>query len=398
MTTIKALFWISIASIGYSYFVYPLLLKLAARLFGQQTTETPDIPRDELPFVSMVIAAYREEAVILERLNNIALLDYPSDRLEVIIGVDGNEDMTGDVIRNFADPRVRLQQFPKRRGKASVLNDCVPEARGEIIVFSDANTNMSPDAILQLVKHFADPKVGGVCGQLVLTDPETGKNVDGVYWRYENFLKRTEAKIGGLLGVNGAIYALRRELYEPIPSHTIVDDFLIGMRVHLKGLRLVYEPNAQAFEETAPSIQGEYHRRTRIGAGNFQSLQWLWPLLNPMRGAVSFSFFSHKLMRWLCPVFMLVALCCNIALVRESPFEFLLAIQVAFYMCALIGWQLHAGQGWRKVVRISTMFVAMNVALFVGFFRWIATDLKGTWKRTERGSEAELEKEAVSQS
>jgi len=338
----------------------------------------------ELPTISLVIAAYREEKVILERLKNASLLDYPSDKLEIIIGVDGNEDLTGDLVRTFNDSAINLIQFPVRRGKASVLNDCIPQAKGEIIVLSDANTMMDRDSLRQLVKHFQNPKVGGVCDKLILTDCLSGKNIDGMYWRYENFLKRCEGKLGTLLGVNGAIYAIRKDLYAPIPSNAIIDDFLIGMRIHLKGFRLHYENAAIAREETASSIDSEFHRRARIGAGGFQSLAWLWPLLNPLKGRVSFAFWSHKVLRWVGPALLIAAMGSNIVL-STSPFYMrVLLIHEMFYLSAVLGlWFLH-GNRWQKFARIPAMFVSMNAALLVGFGRFLSGIKSGTWKRTER--------------
>lgn len=389
MMIVKTVFWLSVSGIMYAWVIYPLLVWVLARVSSRRLTSADHVDAEfEWPLVTLVIAAYREESVILDRLNNAVMLDYPSDRLQILIGCDGDEDLTGEVVNHYADERVRLLQYPVRRGKASVLNDTVREARGDIIVFSDANTHMRPDAIKKLVWHFADSEVGGVCGQLVLTDPLTGRNVDGIYWSFENFLKRNEAKIGGLLGVNGAIYAIRRELFSSIPPNTIVDDFLIGMRIHLHHRKLVYEPNAMAFEETAPTISGEFNRRVRIGAGNFQSLRWLLPLLNPKRGTVALTFFSHKLMRWLCPVFLLAGLISNIFLIEDLFYSRTLALQIVFYVSAMAGLKIGGGPGWKKLLRLPTMFVAMNIALLCGFFRLISTTQSGTWQRTER-SEAE---------
>lgn len=388
---VKILFWVSVAGILYAWVVYPVVLLVLSRVMPNRnrSQQVASDQRSEWPSVSIVIAAYKEESVILERLRNTSQLNYPLDQLEVLIGCDGDEDATGEIVRGYDDPRVRLVQYPQRRGKASVLNDTVPQATGQIVVFSDANTNMNPDALKKLIRHFDDPAVGGVCGQLVLTDPETGKNVDGVYWRFENFLKSNEARLGALLGVNGAIYAIRKELYSPIPSNTIVDDFLIGMRIHLRKLKLIYEPDAKAFEETAPSISGEYSRRVRIGAGNLQCLQWLSPLLNPKRGMISLVFLSHKVMRWLCPVLMLIALITNIILVGELSYGRMLGMQILFYTMAIVGLQVGAGSGWKKLFRLPAMFVAMNVALLMGAFRLLGTNQSGTWKRTERTPEAQ---------
>ncbi len=390
MNILQMTFWLAVALVAYSYFVYPLLVWGMARLMPNkmQNNTAVDKRQDaDWPFISIVIAAYREESVIVDRVKNALQLDYPSDKLEIVIGCDGQEDRTGELVSQIDDARIRLRQFPKRRGKASVLNDCVPEARGDIVVLSDANTMMDADALKQLARHFDSPNVACVCGQLILTDSETGKNVDGVYWKYENFIKRCEGKIGALLGVNGAIYALRKEMYQPIPANTIIDDFLIGMRVHLKRKTLVYEKNAIAREETAPSINSEFHRRSRIGAGAFQSLIWLWPLLSPTYGRIAFAYWSHKVLRWFCPMFLLVALIANLILASEPLYAQILGLHVAFYLLAIGGLWFTTGGRWQKVLRIPAMFVSMNAALFVGFFRWISGRQGGMWKRTARTSE-----------
>ena len=385
-----SLFWGSLALIAYAYAGYPLLVWLLsrrhARKIDQDSAETTTKTQSlELPFVSIIIAAYREEDVILDRLNNLAQLDYPIDKLEILIGCDGNEDLTGELISTYDDSRIRLLQFEQRRGKASVLNDCVPAARGEILVFSDANTHMDRQCIHQLVRHFTDESVGGVCGQLILEDAETGKNVDGIYWKYENFLKQCETSLGAVLGVNGALYALRKSLYAPIPPETIIDDFLIGMRVHLADRRLIYDGSAFATEETATSVQAEFKRRIRIGTGGFQSLRHLKGLLSPRYGYVAFAFWSHKLLRWFCPVFMLVALLANLCLLNQTLYQVTLCGQGLFYLSAFLGMKLGTGTGrLRKLCRVPGMFVQMNLALGIGLFRWLCTTQSGTWERTER--------------
>ncbi len=310
-TSLQVVFWIASGIVIYSYVGYPIILGLIAKLRGKTANSDSAVSEsklpEEYPFVSIIIAAFKEESVILERLNNAIQMDYPADRYEVLIGCDGNEDTTGDLVESFNDSRIKLCQYPQRRGKPSVLNDTVPQAKGDILAFSDANTFWERDALKRLVSHFEIKNVGGVCGQLCLTDPHTGENVDGMYWKYENVLKRWEGQIGALLGVNGAIYAIRKDLWEPIPANSIVDDFLIGMRIHLKGLALLFDEKAIANEESAPSIGAEFHRRARIGAGGFQSLCWLSSLLSPKYGYTAFAFWSHKVARWLCPAFLATA-------------------------------------------------------------------------------------------
>ncbi len=386
---IEILFWTSCSLIIYSYAGYPLIPWFLSR--RQRQDNSNQSPEDSspaetgsLPFVSIVIAAYREESVILERLNNLAKLDYPSDKLEILIGCDGNLDLTGELVRSYDDDRVRLVQFEQRRGKSSVLNDCVPQTKGEIIVFSDANTQMDPQCIKQLVKHFQDETIGCVCGQLILEDPVTCNNVDGLYWKYENFLKSCESQLGAVLGVNGALYALRKNLYMPIPSHIINDDFMIGMQVHLAGHRLVYEDAAFAIEESAPSVQAEFQRRTRIGTGAFQSLRYLKGLLNPKHGYIAFAFWSHKVLRWFCPIFMFIALLTNVYLFAHPFYQATLIVQEAFYLMALIGIHFVNGEHHIKLFRVPGMFVQMNYALVIGLFRCMFLQQNGTWERTDR--------------
>lgn len=391
----QTVFWASLALIVYAYAGYPLIIWLLAKGKTREpqvseTTEPSEDSETSLPRVSIVIAAYREEAVILERLNNLARLDYPTDQLEILIGCDGNEDLTGELVSADPNEQIRLIQFEQRRGKSSVLNDCVPEATGEIIVFSDANTEMDPQCIKRLVRHFADETVGCVCGQLILEDPETGKNVDGLYWKYENFLKQCETRLGAVLGVNGAIYALRKSLYQPIPPETIIDDFLIGMRVHLAGKQLLYDETAFAREETATSVQAEFKRRVRIGTGAFQSLRHLKGLLSPRYGYLAFAFWSHKLLRWLCPGFMILALLANLCLLNSPVYQVIFVAQALFYLSAFVGLKFSKGGRLLKLCRVPGMFVQMNLALGIGFFRWLAVQQTGTWERTERSQAANL--------
>ncbi|WP_339728410.1 glycosyltransferase family 2 protein [uncultured Gimesia sp.] len=388
---IQTLFWSSLTLVTYTYAGYPLILWLLSRRREIQAPEESRASRNSpLPRVSIVIAAYREESVILERLNNLAKLDYPSDQLEILIGCDGNEDLTGELVSTYDNAQIRLIQFEPRRGKASVLNDCVPQAAGEIIVFSDANTNMDPQCIKQLVRHFQDETIGCVCGQLILEDPTTGKNVDGLYWKYENFLKHCETKLGAVLGVNGALYALRKSLYSSLPAETVNDDFLIGMRVHLAGRRIIYDDTAFAREETATSVHAEFKRRIRIGTGAFQSLKHLKGLLNPKHGYVAFAFWSHKLLRWLCPAFMLMALVANLCLIQSPIYQMTLLAQGLFYLSAFVGMKFVNGNRYLKLCRVPGMFVQMNLALGIGFCRWLSIRQTGIWDRTERSQTVTL--------
>jgi cellulose synthase/poly-beta-1,6-N-acetylglucosamine synthase-like glycosyltransferase len=367
-----------------AYLLYPIIIWALSRAF-RKPTSPPLLWDREPPFVSLLIAAHDEEACIADRIQNAVTADYPQERLEILIASDGSIDRTNEIVRGFARGNVRLFAYERRRGKAATLNASVPQARGDIIVFSDANTLFEPHAIPRLVRWFKDPRVGVVCGKLILTDPKTGNNVDGLYWRYETFLKQCEGQIGGLLGANGAIYAMRRDLYRPVPDNTIIDDFVIPLYSKIKHrFDIVYDTTAIAHEETAATIDHEFRRRVRIGSGDYQSLVHLWPLLSPLYGWTSFAFVGHKLLRWLSPFFLLFAALSNVFLLTRPLFLATMIAQVVFYATAFVGTRVR-GTSWPiKGIRGVTLFCSVNVALLLGFFRWATKAQTGTWQRTDR--------------
>jgi cellulose synthase/poly-beta-1,6-N-acetylglucosamine synthase-like glycosyltransferase len=386
-TAILLVFCLSAGGVVYAYALYPALLRLLARLFGRLSI--PPSSGAELPFISLLIAAHDEQAVIGERIQNALALDYPPERLEVIIASDGSEDRTAEIVLECRDPRVRLLNFPERRGKALVLNDAMREARGDLVLLSDANTFTDPDAARKLVRWFANPKVGAVCGKLILTDPKSGANADGIYWKYETFLKRHESLLGALLGANGAIYAIRKELFQPIAPNTIVDDFVIPLLAKQRsGCDIIYDTQAIAREESAPNVASEFRRRARIGAGGWQAIGMLWPLLNPARGWIAFTFFSHKVLRWICPFLLIATFVSTLLLSARRVFAVLLVAQVVLYGVALFGDRIPGKTPLGRIAKVVQLFVGMNVALLFGFFRWISGPQTGMWNRTQRQADA----------
>lgn len=382
-------FWTCAALVLYAYAGYPLLIWALSRAPGRRV-DPPSADDAELPTVSLLLAAYNEELVIDDRLRNALVMDYPSEKYEVVVGSDGSTDRTAERVRSFADHGVRLLDYAENRGKATVLNSAMAEVRGEVVLLSDANTHIDPAAARHLVRWFVDPGVGAVVGRLVLVDAATGRNADGLYWKYETFLKRCEGRLGALLGANGAIYALRRDLYVPIPPGTIVDDFVIPLLAKLRtGCRIIYDCEAIAVEETAPDLGAEFHRRARIGAGGFQSIGMLWRLLDPRRGWIAFTFLSHKILRWLCPFFLIGALVANVLLWREPMYRLLLAAQAVFYLGSLIVIVIPAGTRVARPLRLAAMFTSMNAALLVGFWRWLFGRQRAAWKRTARVAEVD---------
>ncbi len=373
--------------VAFAYAGYPVVAFVCSRLFGRKP-DAPSVAEDDLPFVSLLIAARNEDKWIGKRLENALTLEYPLDRFEIVIASDGSTDRTASLVR-AVEARypglVRLLDYPEHRGKSAVLKDAVPLLRGEVVVLSDANTFMKPDAVRRLVEWFAQPDVGVVCGKLVLVDAATGQNADGLYWKYETFLKTCESRLGALLGSNGAIYAVRKRLFPTVPPDTIIDDFYIPLEARRRsGCRIVYDTRAVATEQTAPDVAAEFRRRARIGAGGFQSIGLLWPLLSPAHGWIAASFFCHKVIRWVCPFFLLAALALNAAILHTSAGQVMMVAQLAFYLTAVLGRRITARSRLTRFLKLPAMFVYMNAALFVGFFRWLLGRQKGTWERTDR--------------
>lgn len=380
----------SLAVVAYAYFGYPILVWVLARIFGRERVP-PEVAEGDLPTLSLLVAAYNEEAEIGRRIENALEMDYPADKLEIVIASDGSTDRTNEIVRSYEEFGVKLLAFEKRRGKATVLNDAIPGLSGQIVMLSDANTFTHATAAGHLAAWFQDPSIGVVCGRLVLTDPSTGKNVDSLYWKYETFMKKCESRLGALLGSNGAIYAIRKSLFQGIPTNTIIDDFLIPLLARKRsGCRVIYDRDAVATEETPARLTSEFHRRTRIGAGGFQSMVWLRGLLSPRHGWVSFTFLSHKILRWLCPFALLMAFVTNLLLCRHSAFMYLFVAQVVFYAMAVIAGWLPKGPRILRYPRLATMFTMMNAALLMGFIRWLRSGQSAAWRRTERTTAVDI--------
>ena len=362
----KILFWTVSILIVYTYLLYPLVLSVLAR-FKKEILQKSDI----LPGVSIIVSAYNEEVVIEEKIKNCMELDYPKESLEIIIASDGSDDRTNEIVKRFFDEGVVLADYKERRGKSEVLNRTVPTAKNEIIVLSDANTSFRKDALKMLVRNFGDDRVGCVCGEMKFRNSRENKigELEGFYWKYEVFLKRLEGQRGSLLGANGGIYAIRKRLFEKIPSDTIIDDFVIPMKILEKEYRVLYEPEAIAYEDTAKGVIQEMARRVRIGAGDFQSLILTRQLLNPFRGFSAYAFWSHKVLRWFAPFLLIGALFFNAFLVGEKFYLIVFISQVSFYAMALTG-RMNPKAGRIKIFGMCYYFVSMNIALLAGFFRF----------------------------
>ena len=383
IVSVTAVFWTCVALVVYTYLIYPAVVWLLAK--AQKPLTVPDRETGNLPLVSILIVAHNEESLIASRLDNLLAIDYPKERLQLVVASDGSTDRTNPIVREYSSRHIQLLDFPDRMGKPAVLDSTVHTLAGDIVVLSDANSMMDPQSVRKLVRWFADARVGVACGEIVLIDPPTGRNVDSLYWRYETFLKRCEGKLGALLGASGPLYAIRRTLFPPIPPGTIVDDFVIPLLARLRsGCRIVYDESAIAYEETPADITTEFQRRARIGAGGFHSLPVLWPLLDPRKGWIAFTFFSHKLLRWLCPFFLVAVFVTNLILVDTGIYGVCFALQMLLYGTAYAG-RFHSQRSpVGRAIRLATMFTAMNAALLVGFVRWTTGRQQSAWQRTAR--------------
>jgi biofilm PGA synthesis N-glycosyltransferase PgaC len=380
----SVVFWVSVGFIFYTYIGYYVVLKILSKV--KKAARILDA--SEKPSVSMLIAAYNEEGMIREKLGNCLSLDYPADRIEFLVGSDGSTDRTAAIVRETNDPRIRLFDFDRREGKLSVINKIVPEVRGDVLVFSDANTMYSPDAVRRMTAHFADPQVGGVCGNLKLINPN--ENIGGkgetAYWRYENALKALEGSIRTVFGATGGIYAIRRSLFEPlrVVRTSVSDDFLIPLKVVEKGYDIVYEAAAVASETTSVRMRDEFWRKTRVGSADYHSISQIRKLLNPFRGFVAFGLWSHKVIRWMVPFFLILLLVSNALLLDRTLYLVFGVLQGLFYILGGLGWLISRLGGKSGPLAFIYYFIITNSALLVGFFRHVTGTQKPTWTRFER--------------
>jgi poly-beta-1,6-N-acetyl-D-glucosamine synthase len=351
----KALFWICVVGVFYAYIGYPLVLFLLSPFIRKPVRKSPIEP-----LVSVVIPAYNESRVIEAKLRNIAALDYPRDKLEVIVASDGSRDNTAELARTFSsEVPVRVLAFAQNRGKMSVLNDAVRESSGEILVFSDAAAMLQPDSVRQLVANFADPKVGAAGGTYHVRRASEAKLgvQEGLYWKYETSLKAWESSLASTIGAHGQILAVRKQLYPFPPPETINDDYVIPVRVLAGGHRVIYDTKAAAFEEASEMIG--LQRRVRIMAGNIQQLKEIKGLLWPLQPLPAFFFFSHKVLRLLVPLLLILLAISNSFLLRNEFYRVIEICQAIFYALAIVGWRWNLRPA---VLRLPYYFCFVNAA------------------------------------
>lgn len=375
------LFWIAVFLIVYTYVGFPLTIILRGLIWGRPYKHG-DL--SVLPTVSIVIAAYNEAKTISEKLDNLVSLDYPEDTLEIVIASDGSTDGTESIVERYKDRGVKLLVLP-RSGKAVALNTAVAAASGEILVFSDANSIYKSDAIQELVKPFADPGIGGVAGnQIYKRNTVAGSSGEGerAYWNFDRMLKQFQGKAGNTLAATGAIYAIRRSLFRPIPDG-VSDDFVTSTSVIAQGYRLVFSPEAVAYEPVASTSTAEFGRKVRVIVRSWRAFIFMKELLNPFRhGFYAVQLFSHKILRYLVVIPLIVLFLVSPFLWKVSLFYQLATImQIMFYACAGAGYFLdRTRSGPMKLLTIPFYFCMVNIASLVAIVKVLSGSQIKHWE------------------
>ena len=359
-----AAFWLLAGLIVYVYFGYPLLLRLVRMLRGRAAAAIGMLE----PSVTMVISAYNEETSIGEKLRNSLQLDYPADRLEIVVVSDASTDRTDEIVQRCGSARIRLLRMQERGGKTVGLNCAVRESRGDIVVFSDANALYHADALRMLVRNFADPTVGGVVGEATYVDARgEAERSEGLYWKYETGIKKLESDVGSVVGGDGAIYAVRKTMYWDMRADAL-SDFVNPLQIVEQGYRVIYEPAARSYERAGDDFGKEFQRKVRIVNRAWRATFSMPQMLNPLRfGFFSIQLISHKLLRWLVPALLVALLVVSAFLApRGGIYALALWVQAGFYGLALVGWALQKRPQLPKAVSIPYFFCLVNVASFLG--------------------------------
>lgn len=366
---------IAVVLFVYCYVGYPLLLFVLTT--NKESCETYS---EWYPSVTMIVPAHNEATDIVEKLENIEQTQYPGE-FDCLV-ISDSTDGTNELVQQYGGESVSLISLSERRGKSYAINHAAAIADSDIYVLSDANTLYEPHAVGALVAPLADRDVGVTTGKLAFS----GETNDGesLYWRYELWLRRMESKLGTTVSINGGLLAIRTGDFEPLPTEALTDDFVLAMRQAQTGRRITYVPEAKGTETTTGDLRAEFHRRVRIGAGNFQALTWFWKLLDPRRGVIAVEFWSHKVLRWIMPgILVSITLLSALAALatNHAGYWLFLGLQVLAYGTAVLG-LLNERVRSSPIVRIPTYFTVMNAAIGWGFIQYISGPSIAIWKKT----------------
>jgi len=387
----KIILWLSLLVTFYAFFGYGILLfiliKIKRILHGRAFL--PLIDFATLPTCTLVVAAYNEEDLIEEKIKNSLALSYPKNKLEFVFITDGSTDGTAKIAGNYT--QIRHLHSDERKGKIAAVHRAMDTVTTEVVVFTDANTFLNTEALLNICRHYTDKKVGAVAGEKrVFSTGADATAGEGFYWKYESKLKTWDSELYTVVGAAGELFSIRKELYQPVSPDTILDDFMISLLVAGDGYRVIYEPEAFATESASQNVSEELKRKIRIAAGGIQSILWLKGLLNPFKIPVlTFQYVSHRVLRWtIVPFLMILALLLNLIIVFEGSVELtyqvLLLAQVAFYLAAISGWILEERHIKVKIFFIPYYFCMMNYAVIMGIFRFASGKQSAIWEKAKR--------------
>jgi biofilm PGA synthesis N-glycosyltransferase PgaC len=386
----KIAFWLSLFITFYTFFGYGILLFFLVKIKRAFKPKRENrYAFDELPSCTLIVAAYNEAAYIEEKIKNTLSLNYPEGKLQFIFVTDGSTDATPNIIEKF--PQIKLLHSTARLGKISAVHRSIEQVDTDLIVFTDANTFLNADAIYLLCRHYKDVQVGAIAGEKRVFIEETADATagEGIYWKYESKLKAWDSELYSVVGAAGELFSIRRKLYEPVPVNSVLDDFMISMRIAEKGFKIVYEPKAYAQEQSSVNITEELKRKIRIAAGGIQSVIWLKSLLNPFKfPTLSFQYLRHRVLRWtITPFLMIAALLLNLMIVIEGAevfYRVLLALQIIFYLAAFAGKVLEDRKVSIKLLFIPYYFCMMNYAVIAGIWRFFFSEQSVIWEKALR--------------
>lgn len=383
-------FWLLFLLVFYTYAGYGMLLFLLVKI-KRLIVKAKPLPTDYLPQVTLLVAAFNEEDYIEDKIKNSLGLDYPKDKIEYLFITDGSDDRTPEIVKGY--PQIRLMHQPERQGKIMAVERAMPEVHGEIVIFTDANTDVNRGAIKNIVRHFAEEQVGVVSGEKRILNRESDEAAgagEGFYWKYESKLKQWDDELYSVMGAAGELFAIRAKLFEPIPKDSFIEDFYMSFKIVEKGYKIAYEPDAYAMEEPSASVADELKRKVRIAAGGIQSIVRLRELLNPFSyGVITFQYISHRVLRWsLAPLALPFIFVINAMLWSSGVlYQALFVGQVIFYLAALLGLLMEKRQIKLKLLFIPYYFCVMNYAVFAGFRRYLKGTQSVLWEKAARRQE-----------
>jgi poly-beta-1,6-N-acetyl-D-glucosamine synthase len=388
---LKFLFWFPVGIIFYSYLGYAILVYLFLKLkraFGAPTS-VPGDPDFE-PDVTLVVSAYNEAGFIERKIINSLELDYPASKLQWLFITDGSDDATPEIIGRY--PQIRLLHQPERKGKVAAMNRAIKEVRTPYTIFCDANTLLNAGSVREIVKHYADPRVGGVAGEKKIIQRDKDKAAgagEGIYWKYESFLKKLDSDFYSVVGAAGELFSVKTALFHEAAEGTIIEDFVQSLQICMEGYVIRYEPAAYAVETASASMKEEQKRKIRITAGAFQAMGILKDLFNVFRyPLLSFLFISHRVLRWtLCPLCLVICFISNMLLVYHGSgrfYDVFFLAQTVFYAVSFTGWLMASRNLKLKALYIPYYFLFMNLSVFLGFYRFIRNRQSSVWEKAAR--------------